>query len=258
MSGSGKYDALSLEELQALRAAMNAEEEPERAAEIDAAIVRKQEAIAAVPDVEAAPEAEATAEPVSSAAPADTTVTRSVSHESAPADTQPSATDATFETVQSADTLTAAQPDDRLASLGERLGGAIIDMVVNILASLPLFFFLGAEAMADPTFTMLVGSIAYSLFAYVVINGYFLVNNAQTVGKHFINTRIENLDGTQSSFTNILVKRYLPLALVVNIPFIGFIAALVDIFFIFRKDRRCVHDFIAGTRVCRVPESINA
>lgn len=254
MSESGKYDALSLEELQALRAAMNAEEEPERAAEIDAAIARKQETIAAALDAnaEAAADTEATPEP------ADTTITRSVSHDSAPADTQTSATDATFEAVQATDTMAAAQPDDRLAGLGERLGGAIIDMVVNILASLPLFFFIGAEAMAEPTFSILMGSIAYSLIAYIVINGYFLVNNAQTVGKHFINTRIENLDGTQSSFTNILVRRYLPVALVVNIPFIGFIAALVDIFFIFRKDRRCVHDFIAGTRVCRVPESINA
>ena len=254
MSESGKYDALSLEELQALRAAMNAEEEPERAAEIDAAILRKQETIAATPDAnaEAAPDAEPTPEP------ADTTITRSVSHETAPAEAQTTATDATFESVQTADTLTAAQPDDRLAGLGERLGGAIIDMVINLLASLPLFFILGMETMAEPTLSLILISIVYSVITYTIIHGYFLLNNAQTVGKHFINTRIENLDGTQSSFSNILLKRYLPVALVVNIPFIGGIAALVDIFFIFRKDRRCVHDFIAGTRVCRVPESINA
>jgi uncharacterized RDD family membrane protein YckC len=32
---------------------------------------------------------------------------------------------------------------------------------------------------------------------------------------------------------------------------IGWIFALVDALFIFREDRRCLHDFIAGTRVVR-------
>ncbi|GEM_PF-2313094 len=244
MSDKGKYDALNLEELQALRAALNAEEEPERAAEIDAAIARKQAEVIAAPDAETITE------------PSDTTITRSVSHEATPASTASESANAAFKTEQ--EPALSAQPDDRLASLGERLGGAIIDMVISVLISIPLGFFVGMEALAQPTFSLLLMSMVYSVVTYIVVHGYFLINFGQTVGKHFINTRIENLDGSQSSFTNIVVRRYLLVAVIVNIPFIGGIAALVDIFFVFRKDRRCVHDFIAGTRVCRVPESIDA
>jgi uncharacterized RDD family membrane protein YckC len=35
------------------------------------------------------------------------------------------------------------------------------------------------------------------------------------------------------------------------IPYLGGIYGLVDALFIFRDDRRCVHDHIAGTRVVK-------
>jgi hypothetical protein len=34
-----------------------------------------------------------------------------------------------------------------------------------------------------------------------------------------------------------------------NLPCIGFFYALADILFIFRDDRRCIHDLIASTTV---------
>ncbi|MEA2700447.1 MAG: hypothetical protein QOI66_4718, partial [Myxococcales bacterium] len=36
------------------------------------------------------------------------------------------------------------------------------------------------------------------------------------------------------------------------IPYLGGLYALVDALFIFRDDRRCIHDLIAGTRVIAV------
>ena len=35
------------------------------------------------------------------------------------------------------------------------------------------------------------------------------------------------------------------------VPYLGMIFHLVDSLFIFREDRRCLHDRIAGTRVVR-------
>ena len=45
--------------------------------------------------------------------------------------------------------------------------------------------------------------------------------------------------------------RYFPVQLVGNIPFIGPLLGIVNVLLIFRADRRCGHDLIAGTRVVR-------
>lgn len=50
--------------------------------------------------------------------------------------------------------------------------------------------------------------------------------------------------------TNVLLRLMLN-TLLAFIP--GY--ALVDILFIFRKDRRCIHDFIAGTHVVKTDPS---
>jgi hypothetical protein len=41
-------------------------------------------------------------------------------------------------------------------------------------------------------------------------------------------------------------------AVVAMIPVVGGLISLVDIVLIFRRDRRCLHDHIAGTRVLAV------
>ncbi|GGW84110.1 hypothetical protein GCM10007391_17260 [Alteromonas halophila] len=77
--------------------------------------------------------------------------------------------------------------------------------------------------------------------------------DAQTVGKHFMSIRIENLDGTQATLATILLKRMLPMQIVSLIPGIGqILVGFVDPLFIFTKQRRCVHDYIANTRVTRL------
>jgi len=50
-------------------------------------------------------------------------------------------------------------------------------------------------------------------------------------------------------FGKLVGLRYVPVWLASSIPFIGGFLALIDILFIFREDRRCVHDMIAGTVV---------
>lgn len=43
----------------------------------------------------------------------------------------------------------------------------------------------------------------------------------------------------------------LPVYAIGSIPFLAALPSLIDVLFIFRKDRRCVHDLIAGTQVMR-------
>ena len=61
--------------------------------------------------------------------------------------------------------------------------------------------------------------------------------------------KIVDLQGRKPSFGRLAGLRYLPMQLVNMIPFVGGLIALVNVLMIFRSDRRCGHDLIAGTRV---------
>jgi uncharacterized RDD family membrane protein YckC len=49
----------------------------------------------------------------------------------------------------------------------------------------------------------------------------------------------------------LLGLRYLPVQLITNVPLAGPVLNLVNVLMIFRGDRRCGHDLIAGTRVVK-------
>jgi hypothetical protein len=61
--------------------------------------------------------------------------------------------------------------------------------------------------------------------------------------------RIVRVDGVATTGWDTIGKRLLPLWLVQMIPVIGSFLGLLDVLFIFRQDRRCLHDMIAGTEV---------
>lgn len=140
----------------------------------------------------------------------------------------------------------------------QRLFAAIIDAVISIVATVPLLLFFGAErfeaAQNEVDVELVVISFIYGVVSLIVIHGFFLHQYAQTIGKRYMNIRIENLDGTKASFSKILYLRFLPIGLIAQIPGIGPIIAIMDSLFIFRGDRRCIHDHIAGTRVMQCPQ----
>lgn len=219
MADPGIYDGLSLDELRALSAAMNREADPERAAEIDAAIARKEAAMAS------------------------DDITADIN---------------TDDPVLSSETMQQPQEvEDLLASRGERFAAALIDAVVSILITIPLFFVVGLENLQEPSIGLTAMTFLYGFASFLIVHGFLLFHYGQTVGKRFLKIRIEDLDNNQATFSNILLKRYLPISIVAYIPVVGSILSLVDVLFIFRADKRCVHDLIANTRVCRVPEGFN-
>ncbi len=140
-----------------------------------------------------------------------------------------------------------------LASRGSRLGAAIIDGIINMLTVIPLMMALGMWEMViggeEPglMFTVGVGLASFVLFA--LIHGYFLATGGQTIGKKILGIRMVDMQDQILPVPSILGKRYLPITLVSMIPLIGQILPMIDILFIFRKDRRCIHDLIAGTKV---------
>tara|TARA_R110001592_G_scaffold15769_17_gene68248 strand:- start:462 stop:1109 length:648 start_codon:yes stop_codon:yes gene_type:complete len=133
----------------------------------------------------------------------------------------------------------------------DRFYAALIDGLIGIFAAIPIFITVGFDKLAEPTFYLTVMLLAYGLIAGLVLHGYLLYHYGQTIGKNFMSIRIENLDDSKASLTTIYVKRMIPMQLLSLVPFGGqIISGLVNPLFIFGKEKRCLHDYVAKTKVC--------
>lgn len=141
-----------------------------------------------------------------------------------------------------------------LAGRGSRLLASIIDTLIMLAIQLPLMFAMGfftaiSEGREPDMATMMVATLI-GLVAFVAINGWFLAKRGQSLGKMAMKVQIVSVkDGQLLSLGRLVGLRFLPVWLVSMIPALGSILPLIDVLFIFRKDRRCVHDLIAGTQV---------
>lgn len=145
--------------------------------------------------------------------------------------------------------------ETELASRWARLGAAILDGVVLIVLFMALLFLTGTlEAMAtgeQSPYQEVLGAMV-GLVLYLVVNGYLLHRSGQTVGKWALGIKIVSInDGRILPLWQVVLVRYLPQVLVSVIPVIGQWLVMIESLFVFRRDKRCVHDLIAGTRVIR-------
>jgi len=152
---------------------------------------------------------------------------------------------------------TAAASD--LAGLGERLAAALRDGLVLVVITLPLMYFGGyfravfdaAAVGAQPPFTLVLTWAGIGLAIFLLVQGYPLATWGQTWGKRILGIRIADLQGGRPSFATLLLRRYLPMQVASMIPLVGVLLVWADILMIFRSDRRCAHDLVAGTRVVK-------
>ena len=73
-----------------------------------------------------------------------------------------------------------------------------------------------------------------------------------------MNIRVVRVDGSRVTFARFVFLRWLPLAIVGCIPFVGGLVGLIDPLLIFRESSRCLHDEIADTRVVGAATSVDA
>ena len=147
-----------------------------------------------------------------------------------------------------------------LAGLGERLAAALLDGLMLLLINLPLMYvggyfravFDAAAIGAQPPFSLVLTWAGIGLAIFLLVQGYPLAAWGQTWGKRILGIRIADLQGGQPSFATLLLRRYVPMQVVSLIPVLGMLPVWVDILMIFRRDRRCAHELIAGTRVIKV------
>lgn len=147
--------------------------------------------------------------------------------------------------------------DGELADRGARLGAAIIDGLILMAILLPLMFFGGYFSAAMDAAaqgrqvgigtTLMWGLIGLAVF--VAVQFVPLNANGQTWGKKVLGIKIVDLAGGKPPVGKLIGLRYLPMQVAGAIPVVGPIIGLVNILMIFRGDRRCGHDLIAGTRV---------
>jgi len=156
-----------------------------------------------------------------------------------------------------------------LAGRGTRLAAAIVDGLIMMLLFLPIYFwlfftnFLSAAggpatgnqpplAAQEPGIVFTIGMSLLGLAVYLLLHGYLLATNGQTIAKRLFGIKIVRTDGSRATFGRIVGLRLLPMWFIGLIPFLGrLVAGLVDPLLIFRANRHCLHDDIADTVVVR-------
>jgi len=146
---------------------------------------------------------------------------------------------------------------DELAGRGARLGAWVIDMIILVVIILPIaymggYFDMVSEAMATGAQPGLAAGLKWNLISiliFVVVQFFPLNASGQTWGKKALKIRIADMQGGKPDMTKLMGLRYVLIYAISCIPFIGGVLYLIDALMIFRNDRRCAHDLIAGTKV---------
>lgn len=149
--------------------------------------------------------------------------------------------------------------DFELASRIRRLFAAWIDGSLNLLFSKLGLLILGLESKdildlfmfsSKQLFLYSIWSIVIIFLFYVIVPTY--IWNGQTIGKRLLSIMVikdtEDLVDFKTMTLRSIFAFFSQLNLPIFIEAIG-ILYLVDLFFIFRKDRKTLHDLIAKTKV---------
>lgn len=87
-----------------------------------------------------------------------------------------------------------------------------------------------------------------------------MLERSQTIGQYFFNIQVFDIKNNKrvGFWHYMFIRDFIGRTLIIGaVPLVGLIFMpfyfLVDHLFIFKKDRRAVHDLIAGTRVIKLP-----
>jgi RDD family len=127
-------------------------------------------------------------------------------------------------------------PVDNTAAYHKRFLAFAIDMFLLLIAMTFVMHYLGLE----PAKTDDIQAAQVEIFAKLA---------ALSDGKRIMGIAIVTLNNQKPAFLALIAQRYLTQWLMGIVPVLGPFLRLVDVLFIFRADKRCLHDQIAKTKV---------
>lgn len=138
-----------------------------------------------------------------------------------------------------------------LATPWQRWLGAFVDNLIAAALLAPAFIVGAALGGADDVSAARIAAFGafVGFAAYVVLQSVLIVKTGQSVGKRVVKTRIILQSGYLPGFWQGVVLRSWLIQALALIPLLGGFIGLLDVLMVFRSDRRCLHDHIAGTRV---------
>jgi uncharacterized RDD family membrane protein YckC len=140
-----------------------------------------------------------------------------------------------------------------LAGRGNRLLAVIIDVVLQLGTMLLLNWLLRLNLFdGDASFGAQLRNGLLGFGVFLLIHGWLLVKEGQTVGKKLLGLRIVRKDGSRCDPARLIGLRYGVGAVLTTMPYVGMVYALADALLIFRASRQCLHDNIADTIVVTV------
>jgi uncharacterized RDD family membrane protein YckC len=159
------------------------------------------------------------------------------------------------------------------ASRGSRLAAIMIDglgpgvVIVGLLAAvaLPAYHNYVQRSkglpVSDPSFAgggAVLAILGLALVAFFIYSAVLVYRYGQTFGKRIMGIRVVRTDGSRVTFARFIFLRWLPLAVVGVVPYIGGLIGLIDPLLIFRDSSQCLHDNIADTKVVTAATSEGA
>ena len=141
---------------------------------------------------------------------------------------------------------------DMLAERGARLGARILDGVLVFAAVFVAAIPLAALADSDTA-----GGVLVTVFMMVMIVQWtLLATTGQTLAKRWLGIRVVKLDGSPAGFVHAVFLRSWVTWLLIGVTapiVVGELLAIIDPLLIFGDERRCLHDYLAGTKVIHAP-----
>jgi uncharacterized RDD family membrane protein YckC len=152
------------------------------------------------------------------------------------------------------------QTQDHFGSVGIRIGAAVLDVLFTIVVAIAFIIPLVALDVADGTGDATVGNnfnvsgIVVTLIG-IAVNVWLIAQFGGTPGKLILGLRITEADGsTTPPSWNSAAMRVIPIAILTNIPILGFLAGITVLVLCLvwvsnDPERRSPYDRIGNTRV---------
>jgi uncharacterized RDD family membrane protein YckC len=143
--------------------------------------------------------------------------------------------------------------EPKLADRSDRLAACVLDSVIIFIPNLILvFFFYDFDSfwnnIAQRNIFMMLAYTSSFALVYLLLNGYLLYKHGQTIGKRVMDIKIVDMNNKVPSILRSYFLRTFLFTCIGYIPVLR-IASIIDPFFIFSKEKRCLHDYLAKTKV---------